>query len=210
MSYYTDALPWARQASAQTGVLTSVILAQWDVEGQGWPPAFNNPGDVGDPNNAGQTSYASIQAGVDAYVETMMLSYYSGVRSAVGYVAQSQALGRSPWAASHYGNPPGSDLISIIQTYSLTQYDGATPVPPPAPLPPLPDAKEESMQLIEASDGKLYVAAASAGTGNAPEDNLLLFQLTLNPGAAPKINTVTDVTAGIQAIAGGATYRVQP
>jgi hypothetical protein len=116
-----------------------VVLAQWDVEGKGWPPAFNNPGDVGDPANAGQTSYPSIQAGVDAYVRTMMLSYYSGVRSAVGYVAQSQALGKSPWAAGHYGNPPGSDLISIIQTNSLTQYD----VLPPAPTPPSPQEAEE-------------------------------------------------------------------
>ena len=111
MTYFDEAAPWARVASVRTGVLTSVILAQWRNEGQGWPPAFNNPGDVGDPSNAGQTTYPSIQAGVDAYVETMLL-YYSGVRRALGWYDQAVALGRSPWAASHYddGAGPGSAL----------------------------------------------------------------------------------------------------
>jgi hypothetical protein len=133
-NYFAAALPWARLASTLTGVAVPVILAQWDEEGQGWPPAYNNPGDVGDPTAAGQTGYATVGAGVQAYANTMLQPDYRAVRAAQGWQAQAYALGASPWAASHYGSPPGQALVDIIETNDLLKYDDAPPAPAPAPV----------------------------------------------------------------------------
>jgi hypothetical protein len=208
VSFWTQALPYAQQAHAQTKVLVSVIMAQWaDENGYHWPPPGNNPGNVGNPDHGGQTNYATITAGVNAYIHTMNLGYYTAVRNAVGYVDQSHALGQSPWAAAHYegaGPPPGQDLIKIIEQNDLTQYDDA---PAPIPVPPLPDIKEESVTSAFGPDGKLYVSASSAGTDASPEDNLLVFQIA--PGNPPTISNVIDVTAGIEK-AFTSIYKVQP
>jgi hypothetical protein len=144
LSFWTQALPYAQKAHAQTNVLVSVIMAQWaDENGYHWPPPGNNPGNVGNTEHGGMVNYATITEGVDAYIHTMNLGYYTAVRNAVGYVDQSHALGESPWAAAHYegaGPPPGQDLIKIIETNNLTQYDGATP-PAPTPSPPQPQGE---------------------------------------------------------------------
>lgn len=138
MSFWSEALPYAEQAHAETGVLTSVILAQWaDETGYRWPPPDNNPGNVG-TFGGHTTSYATVQAGVDGYILTMNLPYYTGVRSSVGWMAQCHALGESPWAGSHYeasGPPPGEDLVKIIEANNLTQYD-SQPAPGPPAEPP--------------------------------------------------------------------------
>jgi hypothetical protein len=142
-AFFTAALPYAQQEFAATGVHTSVVLAQWaDEQGYRWPAMYNNPGNVGDPVNAGQVGYPTVEAGVQASINTMLLGYYTGVRAAVGWLAQCYALGQSPWAGGHYdasGGPPGQDLVWIINTFNLTQYDGASPTPPP-PAPPKPPA----------------------------------------------------------------------
>lgn len=132
-AFFQEALPWARTAHAQTGVLTSVILAQWAAEtGYGGPDwsVDHNPGNVGSFTGQPVNSFPTLAAGVQAYIQTMKLGYYAGVRSAVGYVAQCVALGNSPWAAAHYndGNGPGSLLVAIVNQYNLTQYD-STPIP---------------------------------------------------------------------------------
>lgn len=137
MSFFTDGLGYARQAHQATGVLTSVILAQWANEtafgGPDWS-VYHNPGNVGDPSAGGQTTYPSLEIGTDAYIQTMNLGYYVHVRQALGWKEQATELGLSPWAASHYGSPPGIDLISIIEQYGLTVYDGPQPAPKPPPL----------------------------------------------------------------------------
>jgi hypothetical protein len=142
-SFFVDALPYAQQASAATKVEVAVILAQWaDEQGYQWPPMYNNPGNVGDPGAAGQTSYSTVEAGVEAYISTMLLPYYSGVRASIGDTAQCYALGQSPWAGGHYdqdGGPPGEDLIKIIAEFNLSQYNtGPTPAPVPPPAPVIP------------------------------------------------------------------------
>ena len=141
-AFFAAALPYAQQEYAATGVHTSVVLAQWaDEQGYRWPAMYNNPGNVGDPVSAGQVSYPTVEAGVEASIQTMLLGYYAGVRSAVGWLAQCYALGQSPWAGGHYdagGGPPGQDLVWIINNFNLTQYDGPQPPPAPPPAPPAP------------------------------------------------------------------------
>lgn len=132
--FWPIALPYAQQANQATGVCVSVILAQWGDEtgygGPDWSPN-NNPGNVGSYDGQPVNSFPTLQAGVNAYISTMLLSYYIGVRTAVGWRNQSQQLGLSPWASGHYndGGGPGSALIDIITQNNLTQYDGGPPVP---------------------------------------------------------------------------------
>ncbi len=142
-TFFPAALPYAQQEFAATGVHVSVVLAQWaDEQGFQWPAMYNNPGNVGDPVSDGQVGYPTVEAGVQASIDTMLLGYYAGVRAAVGWLAQCYALGQSPWAGGHYdaaGGPPGTDLVTIINDYNLTQYDGAAPpAPPKPPAPPAP------------------------------------------------------------------------
>lgn len=128
--FFAEALPWAQQAHPPTSVFVSVILAQWADEtgfgGPDWSPN-NNPGNVGSYDNQPVATFPTLQAGVDAYIQTMNLPYYTAVRESKTWATQAHALGLSPWASGHYGAPPGADLISIINTYDLTKYDGPPP-----------------------------------------------------------------------------------
>lgn len=138
--YANDALI----VSASTGVLPSVILAQWiDETASGTSTAFTSGWNFAGITYAGLASFPTEQAGRDAYIQTLNQQVYDPVRQAVGWQAQAQALGRSPWAASHYdyadyvaaGQPadgswtppnPGADLISLISQYNLTVFDAGS------------------------------------------------------------------------------------
>jgi len=136
MSFFSDFLKDAQHASEQTGVLVSVILAQWsDETGSGrtlsGPDTWNFAG-ITNPATGNLFSYQTKDQGVAAYVETMNLPYYTAVRQALGWHDQCVALGNSPWAGAKYdandynaGRPlvPGIDLLSIISSNNLTQYD---------------------------------------------------------------------------------------
>lgn len=186
--FFAVALPYAHQAHAQTGVLVSVILAQWADEtgygGPDWSPN-NNPGNVGSYDGQPVAKFPSLQAGVNAYIQTMRLDYYAAVRAATTATAQATALGQSPWASGHYGNPPGADLIAILNTYNLTQYDALPPIPVPI--------KEETMSLATLPNGEVVISAVGAGTRT---DHLLVFTLNPTNPANPQFNVI-DVTTGI-------------
>lgn len=155
-AFIAAALPFALQAHAATDVHPSVILAQWaDENGFVWPPPFNNPGNVGDTSHGGQQGYPSIAAGVAAYIQTMNLGYYNAVRAPGSAVEQATALGRSPWAAGHYGSPPGSNLVALISQYDLTRYDG-----PPAP--PAPPGGSDMIAPTPSGNGYWLVTATGA------------------------------------------------
>jgi hypothetical protein len=141
--FVNEVLADVQRGSAATGVLVSVILAQWanetgalrdegpsDYFTQGHNPAGISPGGV-------VAAYPNLQAGTDAWIQTMDLGYYDGVRGAQGREAQCIALGESLWAGSHYddGRGPGSMLTEIINENSFWLYDGAGPAPGPGPQP---------------------------------------------------------------------------
>lgn len=129
VAFFTEFLATAKKASSETGVLTSVILAQWaDETGYGeslswhtasWNFAGISPGGV-------VASYQNRTFGLTAYIQNLSASTYKSVRQAKGWQTQAIALGESPWAGGHYdatGGGPGSDLIKIIEEFNLVQYD---------------------------------------------------------------------------------------
>lgn len=135
MSFFTDYLKDAQNASAACDVLTSVILAQWaDETRYGGSYAF-----VTENNYAGVSAGGSVngfptkEAGLSAYISCLNQGIYDGVRQANGWHDQCVALGESPWAGAKYdandynaGRPlsnPGVDLIGIVTANNLTQYD---------------------------------------------------------------------------------------
>jgi hypothetical protein len=159
-TFWPEALPWARQAHAGCGVLTSVILSQWAIEtgygGPDWSPN-NNPGNVGSFDGQPVNKFPTLAQGVAAYIQTIRLNYYTPVRLATGWQAQCIALGNSPWASAHYrlpGGANGSELVYVVEHYNLTQYDSIQPAPPaPAPSPqpapaPAPPATHPTLVLF--------------------------------------------------------------
>jgi hypothetical protein len=189
--FWAEALPYAKQAHAATGVLASVILSQWaDETGYGGPDwsQLHNPGNVS-PGGA-DASYPTLQAGVEAYVAARNNGLYAAVKSARDWRAQCVALGQSPWAAGHYdatGGGPGSDLIDIVTEYDLTQYDA----PAAAPTPSLPSKLVVGMAATPGGGGYWLVTAGGIVShfGDAPAIGSLP-----NPPAAPVIGIAATVS----------------
>ena len=171
----------AAYAAPRVGLWNSVVLAQWADE-TGWGtsdywtvghnPAGISPGGV-------VASYPTVQAGIDAYVETMNLPYYDEVRAAKnqGNIAQAAALGASPWAGGHYGNPPGADLENIIRENDLGRFDQIpVSVVPPATPPARPHAPEWSGEISVA-----YLAAV----GRRPSQSEIDYWRSMGTGRDP-------------------------
>lgn len=136
-SFFANFVGDAKTAALQTGILTSVILAQWADE-TGYGATLSDSGSrwnfAGISESSGTLKiYATEAVGVAAYVTTINSHLYDKVRAAVGPQAQCIALGQSPWAGGHYdandfnaGRPitqPGIDLVNIINSFNLTKYD---------------------------------------------------------------------------------------
>lgn len=151
MSFFTEYLSDAQTAHVATGVLTSVILAQWaDETGYGGSKAFVSGNNfAGVSAGGGVNTFATKAKGLDAYINALNQSIYNPVRQAVGWRAQAVALGVSPWAGARYNAKAynagarctfsnqgstcptllanaGIDLINIIQSNNLTQFDSAS------------------------------------------------------------------------------------
>jgi hypothetical protein len=159
--FFNSVLSPAIRCAADTGLLTSVVLAQWaDETAYGTSRAWvfgHNPAGVSPGGKI--ASYPSPAAGFDAYVQTMNLHYYDPVRAAKvgGAVGQAYALGASPWAGGHYcaaGQRQGQSLVDIIESYDLAAYDGvetaiADPQPQPKPQ------EEPKMWCTDMASGKV-------------------------------------------------------
>jgi hypothetical protein len=139
--FVADVIGEADRGAAATGVLPSVVVAQWADEtafgGRTGPaPAWtvgHNPAGISPGGVIAR--YPSFAAGVDAWIETMNLAYYVGVRTAHGATVQAVMLGRSPWAAGRYdnGGGPGSALLAIMAGANLQQFDPTSPTSKAAP-----------------------------------------------------------------------------
>ena len=162
-AFLAEALPYARRASAATDVRVSVVLAQWIDET--WDPATQSPGfDWTVRHNPGNVSpggvlatYATLDEGVAAWVETMLQPVYRPVRAAPSATVQAGALGASPWAESHYmahGPPPGSDLVDLMVAYDLEQYD--MPSAPPEDAPMVYDPISKVLHAVAVVNGVPY------------------------------------------------------
>jgi cell wall-associated NlpC family hydrolase len=152
VTFFTDYLSDAQKAASDCkGMLVSVILAQWSDETGGGgtltkgPDTWNFAG-VTNPKTGKLYAYNTEEDGLTGYIDCLNQSIYDSVRSASEdqstpkWEAQCVALGKSPWAAAHYnakaynaGLPEstilanaGVDLIDIILSNALTQYDGAS------------------------------------------------------------------------------------
>lgn len=140
-------LPYAREASKQTGWPISMILGQWGLEtgwrvktftGYNWGNCGAMPNEPAVPGTSAPGSplafaYAyTPQQGVEEYVHVAHLRYYTGVAAAArsgGPNAAARALGASPWDWGHYTNigSPGSSIIAMMRAYNLYWYDKYTP-----------------------------------------------------------------------------------
>ena len=117
--------PWAKYASAQTGLDANLIMAQWGNE-TSWGTSYQwttnyNPAGLGitGPEVQGQ-GFGSINGGVNAYIHWITdggaNNRYYKVIHAGDATAQAVALGNSGWAAGQYnaGSGPGSSLLQIM------------------------------------------------------------------------------------------------
>jgi flagellum-specific peptidoglycan hydrolase FlgJ len=136
-------LPYARKAAAELNMPVSVILAQWGVESGGGTSRFAKGGNLaglqhnkytidggGAPFTQSTTgnAFANYNGNLDLfakdYVRVMKLSYYDKVRAAGTVDETVKALVESKFDAGHYGGT-GANIKSWINSYKLTQYDGA-------------------------------------------------------------------------------------
>jgi hypothetical protein len=165
--FIAEALPLAREGSVGTGVRVSVIVAQWIDET--WDPDTQSPGpdwtvrhNPGNVSPGGvEGSYDTLEDGLAAWIATMNGPIYRPVRAAPTAAAQAMALGASPWAQSHYmaahGPPPGSDLLQLMATYDLEQYDAAPgPPAPPEDAPMVIDPEAKVIHAVAVVNGVPY------------------------------------------------------
>ncbi len=149
--FYDKYLPYAEKVQSDLGFNSpTIFLAQWALE-TAWGSSllatqYNNLAGI---NYNGVACYRAV-GGFAGYttLDNFVLGYESVLHlNGWGYPAflatkdgtfaeQAAALGASDWAASHYGNPPGSDLQVFADELPSAQ---PAPVPEPAPAPePLP------------------------------------------------------------------------
>ncbi|RWZ84883.1 MAG: hypothetical protein EO766_16995 [Hydrotalea sp. AMD] len=107
--------PYAQYAGSQLGVSPDYVLGQWALE-TGYGTHFagqNNLGNI--QGNANQPySYSSVQAGVDAYVNTLKNPRYAGALSASSPLGFGYALQNAGYATdSNYGYKVGSTIMSV-------------------------------------------------------------------------------------------------
>lgn len=120
------------------------ILTQWaDETGMGSSYHFvtgHNPAGMSTRHVDGTYTvnhYSTLAAGVADYVAYLHNGNYGAVLATAGQPVETQllALGASPWAGGHYGNPPGSDLVSLWRS-TLAPIAGPPHVPPLQPSSP--------------------------------------------------------------------------
>ena len=102
----------AGTVSAGTGIFPSVLLAQWAVE-TAWGTAINNRNNLANIRCSPTTfcQYASLDDFASDCIVTWHNGFYAAGLAATDVQSQITAIGRSPWSADHYGNPPGIHIL---------------------------------------------------------------------------------------------------
>lgn len=125
IAIFTEALVRAtaeRQKAGKAGRLSLFTLMTQGALETGWQPlgcAAGYAGWRGHKNYSGISyngvlaNFATTSDYASAYATAINQAFYDSVWTADGGSGQLTALGKSPWSASHYGNPPGADLIAI-------------------------------------------------------------------------------------------------
>ena len=179
-SFIAQVEGYAHDASIASGVLPSVILAQWGLE-TAWGTSLawslqHNPAGIG-WNGHTYFTYPSIAAGVQGWVRTIFQPDYDAVRAATTRNAQAIALGQSPWAGGHYVAPPGgpgSALLDTIATEGLARFD-----PNPQPQPEVPDMYAGPFIAHDATrEFIVWPTGTKTGLGSPADGSML----TANPG----------------------------
>lgn len=157
--FITNYAAEAARAAADTGLWTSVVLAQWINEtAAGTSRAFVLGNNFAGVSPGGKiASYPSKAAGLAAYIDTMNSHIYDPVREAkkAGPRDEAVALGESRWAEGQYkaiGGGPGSALVGIIDSLNLTAYDGAEGQINPKP----PTVEDPTMQCTDPITGGVW------------------------------------------------------
>jgi hypothetical protein len=165
---------YAVEAAWQLGLDPSVLLAQWALE-TGWGtgmPTNNLAGIRCGPRGALPfCTYATLEDFVAAYVATIRSGFYPGVLASAGQPVSAQvaALGASPWSGTHYGNPPGSNLIPYLQELAMATLDDLMNVvniihqglfgqDPAVLLPPIQDRLKQVQDQVTAVKSELDAA----------------------------------------------------
>lgn len=131
-AYARRMFPYAKRASLGTGLLISVILAQWAHEtGFGTSAVAlnaNNHGgikysegnSIADGKYGAYASYGSLDQFVQDYIRVINLSYYKSVRAAKTPESQIAEFGKSPYAED---TAYASLVLGIFSAYGLRGYD---------------------------------------------------------------------------------------
>lgn len=143
--FYDKYLPYASQLAANLQFNSpDVFLAQWALE-TAWGSSelavkYNNMAGINYNGVAcyravggfaGYTSLDQFVLGATSVFKIQGYGYPEFVATKDGtFSEQATALGKADWAASHYGNPPGSDLQAFYD-----EMPHAIPEPTPAPTP---------------------------------------------------------------------------
>lgn len=207
---------YCAKASKATGVLPSVILAQWGCE-----TAWGTSSDFVDGHNfAGISSggvviaYPNYPAGLEAYIEVLNLAIYEPVRAAAadGPDAEAKALGASPWAGDHYqGDPPydypGGVLVEEIADYNLAQFDALLGSNGPEPAPPPPAFSKLAAPVA----WRLVLLAFALVLNRTPTDSeALTWTTALEDGTREPANLLEELTLEPQSFVSPVVARDAP
>jgi hypothetical protein len=176
-----DVLADARSASSATGVPAVVILTQWGVEtGFGTSRAWLEGHNYGGVSPGGRLAYyPSRTEGLAAYVRTLNLGYYAGVRAAgrAGDVTGTlDALAASPWAGGHYADRGGVAGASLRAAYpavaSFLSSSGSSDIvpaigPPTLNIPGVPFPVPNPTELPDWLGGAVGDAVGGAASNVA-------------------------------------------
>lgn len=144
-TFQTTYQPQADALVAATGLNPLTFLCQFANE-TGWGTSqlanHNNLAGISytdltagfGQNFGGFVAFMSLDSFVKCYLTVLSLDFYTSFRNTAGESVEQQlsALGASPWSSSHYGSPPGINLINLLPDFSVTPNPQPQPQPQPS------------------------------------------------------------------------------